>query len=169
MNTNNQIDFNSAKKFLSKKYYLFRKPVSICKSEKMFLPYYQFDCSIKMNNKTDIIPIAIDSFYGECAIVNSSTCTQNINDKICNCAINVKEAETIVKRFIIYEILYMKSKGLEIPIIEISYVKTFLYPYWIGYYKKGINYDIEIIDGYTGQKQGPKMKKVFINYLIHQT
>lgn len=116
----------------------FRKPVSICKSEKMFLPYYQFDCSIKMNNKTDIIPIAIDSFYGECAIVNSSTCTQNINDKICNCAINVKEAETIVKRFIINEILYTKSKGLEIPIIEISYVKTFLYPYWIGYYKKGL-------------------------------
>lgn len=169
MNTHNQIDLKSAKKYLSKKYYLFRKPVSVCKSEKMFLPYYQFDCSIKMNNKTEIIQVAIDTFYGECAIVNSITCTQNMKDKIRDCIININEAETIVKRFIINEILYSKSKGFEFPIIRISYVKTFLYPYWIGYYQKGNNYDIEIIDGYTGQKQGPKMKKVFINYLIHQT
>ncbi len=44
--------------------------------------------------------------------------------------------------------------------------KEIYYPYWIGYFRRKSRLDFEVVDALSGQRQGVKMREVFIAALL---
>jgi len=44
----------------------------------------------------------------------------------------------------------------------ISPAERILYPFWVGYFKKGGSYDFTALDAVSGELQGVRMRKVFL-------
>jgi hypothetical protein len=42
----------------------------------------------------------------------------------------------------------------------------FYYPYWIGYFKRAGSYDFDVLDAVNGERQGVRLKPVFIDALM---
>ncbi len=161
------INKNRAVEELVRKENLFQRKKDLCRSELIFLPYYLFAVTIHSNDgKSRLSHVCVDMINGECAYLvnNNFNNIVNVNNFIPDVTEN--EAGDKARKFIINEILYKKRKYQDCPQIEIELKNIMEYPYWIGYFKKENGYDFNIIDGVTGQRQGPKMKAVFIKYLI---
>jgi hypothetical protein len=44
---------------------------------------------------------------------------------------------------------------------EIATAEQMLYPFWVGYIRKGDTYDFKALDAVSGEVQGVRMRKVF--------
>jgi len=168
MQLNSQIDERTAREILIKKENLFQRKRTLCKSELIQLSYYLFSAVYNLSNgKKEYSYIGVDTISGECAHINSPQ--RFLNEKSedeFKKLISIEEAKIIANKFLINEILYRKKKRISLINIEIKLEALFEYPYWIGYFKRGSGIDFNVIDGLTGQRQGPKMKSVFIKYLM---
>jgi hypothetical protein len=162
------LNINKAEELLTKKENFFQRNKTLCKSELIYLPYYLFSAEIHLSsNKTGRFFLAVDTIAGECAhIKNVQRFLDQSFSKSQNFIISEEEAGIIAKKFFVNEILYKKRKGVGFIKTSITLEKVFEYPYWIGYFRRGDGIDFNVIDGLTGQRQGPKMKSVFIKYLM---
>lgn len=163
-----QINKSIAETILVKKENVFQLKRTLCSSELIYLPYYLFSVSITMKNgKEEKSHVCVDVITGECAhykVASNNSLSESNNNLIP--LISGDEAKEKVRSFILNEILHKKRKRIEFLSIETELKYVLNYPYWIGYFKKGEAIDFKVIDGISGQIQGPKMKPAFIKYLM---
>lgn len=162
-----QINSDSALKELAKKENVFAWTKNICRHEMLYLPYFMFKCKVySADNTSREFFICVDQLNGECAHINGTANVNNSNSLSGRSLITVEEAKENARKFLISEILYKKKKITFFENADITLTDTIEYPYWIGYYKTTKGIDFNAIDAVTGQKQGPRMKAVFIKYLM---
>jgi len=51
---------------------------------------------------------------------------------------------------------------------SIQFDKKIHYPYWIGYFHRKGALDFEVVDGISGERQGAKMRPIFVNVLLQK-
>lgn len=163
-----QIDKGIAVEVLQKRENIFQKKKNICHSYLIYLPYYLFSFNIYLTGgKVENSFVCVDLIGGECAHLKDKTNFVQENKAAgFNSVISENEAEEKARKFIINEILHKKKKYLKFLTMEAKLESVLEYPYWIGYYQKKDGIDFNVIDGITGQKQGPKMKTIFIKFLM---
>ncbi len=161
----NKVD---AIKELTQKDNPFQRKKALCRSELLYLKYYIFSCKFLLaNNKVEKSHVGVDVVSGECAhIKNINTNISSGQEIEFNQCITQALAKEKAQKFIISEILYRKKKLSLNLNIQIEFETMLEYPYWIGYFNRKNAIDFNVIDGITGQKQGSKMKAVFIKYLM---
>ena len=163
-----KIDKDSAVKRLKQKENFFQRKKNICQSELIYVPYYLFSVNIHMeNNKTVDFYVCVDTIIGECAYLKERKEIKSTASALsAQSSIDAEMADERVRKFITNEILLKKKKLMNHKRMDISLETVFEYPYWIGYFRRDDGIDFSAIDGVTGQKQGPKMKTMFIKYLL---
>lgn len=163
-----QIEKNTAVEVLEKRENIFQRKKNICRSDLIYLPYYLFSFNIYLaDGKVESSFVCVDLIGGECAYLKDRKEIAHENKTAeFNSAITENEAAEKARKFIINEILHKKKKYLNFLTMEIKLETVFEYPYWIGYFQKKDGIDFNVIDGITGQKQGPKMKTIFIKFLM---
>lgn len=163
-----KIDKDSAVKALAKKENFMASVKNICSTELLYLPYYLFNCTLHFNKEKVVETlVGVDQVIGECAHIRSNSGTKPGSGAIIKKAlIPVDKAKEIAERFVLSETLYKKNRFSGLNYTNVTFKYLFVYPYWIGYYRTGKGIDFNIIDAVTGQKQGPRMKAVFIKYLM---
>ena len=55
----------------------------------------------------------------------------------------------------------LRNKTLK-TVSSVSDAKTILYPFWMGYIRKGNAYDFRALDAVSGEPQGMRMRRVFL-------
>lgn len=170
MITQTMISKQSAIKLLEKPSILFQKKRSILHLEILSMPYYLFEADIIIKNgQNQHTTICVDGISGEYAFRNKNLNIQELQTSDIKFKINETKAKQIANRAVNQFIVTNMKKSILLEEVKINLIDTFSYPYWLGLYandEKGIKFDV--IDGLTGQKQGPKMIPVFIKLIIQQ-
>ncbi|MBI1938332.1 MAG: hypothetical protein HYS25_09405 [Ignavibacteriales bacterium] len=163
-----QIKESNAVEVLKKRENIFQREKNVRRSELIYLPYYLFSFNIYLaDGKVESSFVCVDLIGGECAHLRDKTnIVQGNKTAEFNNVITENEAAERARKFIINEILHKKKKYLNFLTMEIKLETVLEYPYWIGYFQKKNGIDFNVIDGITGQKQGPKMKTIFIKFLM---
>lgn len=166
----NIIAKESAVKLLEKPSLFFQKKRVIEHVEILALPYYLFKAEICIKNgKDQKTRICIDGVSGEYAFVKENLNISDLLETEIEFKIEQEEAEVIANRAVNQFIVTNMRKSIFLQEVKITLLDTFSYPYWVGLYRtgqKGIKFDV--IDGLTGQKQGPKMSPVFLKLILQQ-
>jgi hypothetical protein len=59
-------------------------------------------------------------------------------------------------------------KKVNAVVSSIRFERKIYYPYWIGYFNRKGALDFEVIDGLNAERQGAKMRPVFVNLLLQK-
>jgi hypothetical protein len=81
----------------------------------------------------------------------------------CDFEISARDAKAIAsdqyKRMLLEHGLRNKTAT---TVVDISDAERMLYPFWVGYLRKGDSYDFRALDAASGEAQGVRMRKVFL-------
>lgn len=148
------------------------------KLEVVYLPFYLFDVLVEKEIKgksagdttSKNVTLSVDGLLGHAVLFAESTLEVGKNpDKpapTCDFAISSAEAAKIAlnqyKGILLEHGLRTRSHSRA---GEISKGMEILYPFWIGYFKKKKGYDFKAIDALSGEIQGIKMRRLFMNAL----
>lgn len=170
MDISNIIKKSKAIKIMEKPSFLFHKKRDILHAELIYIPYYLFLTEIIIKKDDNIkVYICIDRISGEYAFVTHSYDFDVSEHRKLNLKIGVKEAKKVANRAVNQFIVAKMRQNISLDEVKIQLIRKFDYPYWLGLYKKGQKgLQFEVIDAITGKKQGPKMKPVFMEYMLHQ-
>ena len=58
------------------------------------------------------------------------------------------------------------KKKVDVTVKSIQFDKEIHYPYWIGYFFRRGALDFEVVDGISAERQGAKMRPIFVNLLL---
>jgi hypothetical protein len=170
MDISNIIEKSKAIKIMEKPSFLFHKKRDILHAELIYIPYYLFLTEIILKNDDNIkVNICIDRISGEYAFVTQYHCFDISEHHRPNLKIGMEEAKKVANRAVNQVIVAKMRQNISLDGVKIQLIKNFDYPYWLGLYKKGQKgLQFEVIDAITGKKQGPKMKPIFMEYMLHQ-
>lgn len=167
-----RIEEQRAKAILSKHPRPLAKKRKIIKVELFYLPNYVFNVEIENRKaKVNLMKICVDGIEGHFAYYDETELTEKpaTQGKSADFNISADEAMKLGKdefhRMVLRQSL---KKRDEITIRSITFDKIVFYPFWIGYFKRKGAYDFESIDALSGQRQGVKMKPVFIRALLNE-
>lgn len=145
----------------------------IIKVEFIYLPVYLFTINLEdTKGKLYTDKISIDGIIGEFAFfkeINYEVHQPDIINKF-DFIISEKKARDIAVRE--YERSLFKNNlktRNDVKITDLKPDKKIYYPYWIGYFKRKRAFDFDVIDAVSGDKQGVKMRPVFINLLLQSS
>ncbi len=166
----NIIKKDKAIKILRKPTLFFQQKRKIVHVELINLPYYHFLSNIIIKNDEDReTNICIDGISGEYAFVDKELSSKYKNNYKIPFKVELEEAGKIANSAVNQFIVTRMKQSVSLEEVQIKLINTFKYPYWMGLFKKGKEgVQFDVIDGVTGKKQGPKMKPVFIELLLHQ-
>ena len=164
------LDEARAERLLTKAPRLLARKKKIVKIDLFYLPFYLFIITTVTSKKDSVSElICIDgvegtfSFFRETEYSN----TPGILSFVVNSIIEMEKARQLgleEYRRILLKLNFKNRIALEVK--SIKFVKKVFYPYWVGYYYRGTSLDFETIDGLNGEKQGNKMRPVFIYALL---
>lgn len=154
------------------------KLISPERIEIVYLPFYLFDVWVEKEKKgqkntqkgQQKITLSVDGLLGHAVLFAGNSWDAGKEPKThapaCDFAISSSDAAKIAldqyKGILLEHGLRTRSH----PHAEdISEGRTIYYPFWIGYYRKKKGYDFKALDAVSGEIQGIKMRRIFINAL----
>ena len=167
-----KIDEEKAKIRLAKNPRPLTRKRQIIKTELLYLPCYIFTIGIETLNKGESSEqVCVDAIQGQFAYFKGANFieSQPGSSRSYDFEIFQNEAETIAlneyKRHLLKHSL---KKKVHITVKSIQFDKKIYYPYWIGYFRRKGALDFDVIDGLSAERQGVKMRPVFINLLLQK-
>ncbi len=159
-----------AEELLSKASGLWPSRRKIVKVELFYLPVFIFTIDLEDKKGTHYSDmISVDGIRGEFAFFREDGF--DIPREEIATKIEFKLTENIAGKIAINEYQrFIYRKNMRNPnflkIVSISRAKQFYYPYWIGYFRKSYAYDFDVIDAVGGNRQGVRMRPVFMDLLL---
>ena len=165
-----RIDVNRAVTLLSERPRPLSRRRKIIKTDLLYLCCYLFAVKIKSKNeKIATGNICVDGLYGTFAFFQETSTIDKPNMEFKQVDFELTEQEAKenglkeYKRYILRQSLRRREST---TVVGISEGRKIYYPFWIGYFRRQGRIDFEVIDGLSGQKQGVKMRPVFIRALL---
>ncbi len=164
------LDEVRAERLLTKVPRLLARKKKIVKTDLFYLPFYLFIITTVTNKKDNASElICVDGVEGTFSFFKETeyTNTPGIPGFIFNSVIEMEKARQLgleEYRRILLKLSFKNRIAIEVE--SIKFDKKVFYPYWVGYYYRGKSLDFEIIDGLNGEKQGNKMRSIFIYALL---
>lgn len=156
------------KAFLSKRYS--RRSLLLKKIEKIYLPYYLFDVVVTGKSGDQKVTLAIDGLVGNTTFFDTDglTYTEETDDPLCDFDLDQDEAQKMVAHHYGGMVLEQNARTREVSSIkEIIPLGKIFYPFWVGYFRKKGGYDFHAVDAVSGERQGVRMRKVFMHAFRH--
>lgn len=144
---------------------LFSKPTAPTRTELLYLPYHRFTIELSDSESNEPVSVAVDGLVGEIVFfVKPETAHAPPGDfQCCKFELSAAEARSVVldeyRRMLLQHCLRNKSTT---TVQCVSSAVPVLYPFWIGYFRKGEAYDFSALDAVSGSVQGVRMRKVFL-------
>ena len=142
-----------------------RKPTAPTRTELLFLPYYCFDVELSGSGNGQTVRVAVDGLSGDAVffITRELEFTSLEDQQSCDFEISAHDAQEIAadqyKRMLLEHGLRNKTAT---TVHGISDADRTLYPFWVGFFRKGNTYDFKALDAVSGEVQGVRMRKVFL-------
>jgi hypothetical protein len=139
--------------------------LTLQKLELVYIPHYIFALELTTRNGLRKVMISVDGIMGSFAVFNLENVQFSQQALSETFEFVLPEAEARERALFEYRrvLLGYSLKRHDLvsvnKIIDCHYVH---YPFWVGYFLKRNRYDFAAIDGLSGQKQGVKMRKVFL-------
>lgn len=141
--------------------------------EVIYLPFHLFDVLVKRENKTQKsgppstqkVRLSVDGLLGHSVLYAEEglDLEDNRNFPVLNFVISQSDAEKTALREYKGVLLEHGLRTRSFPQADkILGSQKIYYPFWIGYFKKGRGYDFKALDAVSGEIQGIKMRKVFL-------
>ena len=146
--------------------------------EVVYLPFYLFEVWVKKEKKgqkntqkgQQKITLSVDGLLGHAVLFAGDALEAGkdpgISAPACDFAISSSDATKTALDQYKGVLLEHGLRTRSHPHAEdISEGRKIYYPFWIGYYKKKKGYDFKALDAVSGEIQGIKMRRLFINAL----
>jgi hypothetical protein len=141
------------------------------KVELLYLPMYIFNIKLEdRKGRQNQDMVSVDGIKGEFSFFMETDYEDQIKEKRDILSWNLTETmarEIGMKedqRFLLKNNLRNSNTNV---IMSFSHGVQVYYPYWMGYFKRRKGFDFEVIDAVGGDKQGVKMRPVFIDLILH--
>ena len=139
-----------------------RDRTTLKRIELVYLPFFLFDMMQAGIHKGRI---CVDGLIGNAffSVQNDLLTTEKLDVSLCPFVLSPSEGEACVRGWwqgvTLEQGLRRKrpTSGTSIG----SHRKMY-YPFWVGYFEKKNAYDFQAVDAVTGDKQGVRMRKVFL-------
>jgi hypothetical protein len=142
----------------------------ILKVELFYLPNFIFFLQILQKNGTlSKAKIIVDGLEGVYATYRDAPLLESpeLPSRLIKSRLSIKEAEKSgleeFRRFLLRFSLKKKSFS---KIHSCKFEQEIYYPYWVGYFNRKGAFDFDAVDGISGQRQGVKMKPVFMKAIL---
>lgn len=147
---------------------LFRKPAKPLRAEIIYLPYYCFD--IEFSGSADVLRarVAVDGLdcEGMLLVPDEIEFAHGLYQSCCDFERCIDEArQTALGEYRGMLLEYGLRAREETVVRGVSDAEPFLFPYWIGYFRRISGYDFRALDGVSGEPTGIRMRKVFLKAL----
>jgi len=142
------------------------------KTELFHVPLFLFEILVQAEEKKSNTVISCDAIMGETAIFQGEDHrhSEQAQGTVCEPVLEQEQAKELARKYGHALILNQAmGYGRKASLQDVNFVEMIFYPYWIGYFKKGGRYDFRIIDSMTGQLQGPKFRRLFLQALRQLT
>lgn len=144
----------------------------IIKVEILYLPCYIFFVQIESSKKgISSEQVCIDGIQGQFAFFKGGKLVEKPLEKsrIYDFVISQNEAKKIAFEDYRRELLKQSlKKKVDATVKTIQFDKEIHYPYWIGYFHRKGALDFEVVDGISTERQGAKMRPIFVNLLLQK-
>lgn len=147
------------------------KKRKILKVDLFYLPHYIYSLKIRHKNGTLAnATICVDGLQGVYGTFSEAETEENpvLPARILKAKLTCQQAQEDgveeFRRFMLK--ISLKKKSLS-EIESCEYRGEIFYPFWVGYFRRKGAYDFEAIDAISGQKQGAKMKPVFMEAILN--
>lgn len=165
-----QIDKEAAKIRLEAPPRPLAKKRHILKVDLFYLPNYIFYLQILHKNTTlSKAKIIVDGIEGVYATYRDTSLNESpeLPSRLIKSKLSMEEAEKSgLEEFRRYLLRFSLKKKSISEIKSCEFEQEIYYPYWVGYFNRKSGYDFDVIDGISGQRQGAKMKPVFMQALL---
>jgi hypothetical protein len=146
--------------------------------EIVYLPFYLFDVSVEKKIKgksvgdvlTQNVTLSVDGILGHAVLYaeDSLDVEKELETSVPTCEFEISSAEAAKKALDQYKGILLEH-GLRTrshpSAGEISEGREVFYPFWVAYFKMRKGYDFKAIDAVSGEIQGVKMRRLFMNAL----
>jgi len=164
------LDEVQAESLLTKAPRLLARKKKIVEIDLIYLPFYLFIITTVTSKKDSVNElICIDGVEGTFSFFKETeyTSTPELPGFVVNSVIEMEKAKQFGLEEYRRVLLKLSLKNrIAIEVESIKFDKKVFYPYWVGYYYRGKSLDFETIDGLNGEKQGNKMRSIFIYALL---
>ena len=144
----------------------------IIKAEILYLPCYIFTVQIESTKKgTSSEQVCIDGIQGQFAFFKGGKFVNKIpaESRVYDFKISQNEAKKRAlddyKRELLKQSL---RKKVDVMVKTLQFDKKIHYPFWIGYFHRKGALDFEAIDAISAERQGAKMRPIFVNVLLQK-
>jgi len=165
-----ELDEEHAESLLTKAPRLLARKKTIIKIDLFYLPFYLFTITTVSSKKGSVGElICVDGVKGSFSFFKETEYANTPVKKgfVINSVIELDKARQLgleEYRRVLLKISLKNRIAMEVE--SIQFEKKVFYPYWVGYYYRGRSLDFETIDGLNGEKQGNKMRSIFIYALL---
>lgn len=167
-----QINKSSALTHLAKRPRPLSRNRKIIKAELLYLPCYIFTVEIESTKKgISSEQVCIDGIQGQFAFFKGGKFMKKPLEKsrVYDFKISQQEAEKVALEDYKRELLkHSLKKKVDVTVKSIRFDKEIHYPYWIGYFIRKGALDFEVVDGISAERQGAKMRPIFVNLLLQK-
>jgi hypothetical protein len=148
------------------------------KLEIMYLPFYLFDVLVEKESKDQkksfsprqYVTLSVDGLLGHAVLYTHDALDieKNLESPTPACdfgiasAVAARAALNQYKGILLEHGMRTRSQSYA---TKISEGKKIYYPFWVGYFKKKRGYDFKALDAVSGEIQGVRMRKLFMNAL----
>jgi hypothetical protein len=144
----------------------------ILKAELLYLPFYIFTIHVESTKKgTSSEQVCIDGIQGQFAFFKGGNFVKKnpAKSRVYDFIISQNEAEKSALEDYKRELLKQSlRKKVDATVKTIQFDKEIFYPYWIGYFHRKGALDFEAIDAISTERQGAKMRPIFVNVLLQK-
>jgi len=160
------VDRESAEKKISdKKILFFKLKRKVSKLEIIYLPYYVFKVVISSKKNKKEIEIAVDGIGGNTTMFTSESAS--ISEEAAGESFGFKLTSEEAEQKALHELkwtLYenrVPLKGIYNP-ETVTDRKQVYFPYWVGYFLEGKNWNFKAIDALAGAPDGMRIRRVLM-------
>lgn len=166
---NAQNIFSQQKSFFSKRLGK-KKPVPSKRVELIYLPFYLFQVKSSSEETKQEVKVCLDGLLGDNLFFfkEKMAYKDKVEHPVCPFVLSPVQAQQ--KAVDKYKWLQLEHKlriKQKFEMGQISEGQRIFYPFWVGYFQKGKDYDFKIMDAVSGEVQGVRMRKVFLKALRH--
>lgn len=136
--------------------------------ERLWMPAYAVRLHTSTRGKPGGVWAAVDAWSGQFSLLEreGEIAPREPEEERFPPRLDEREAETLARAGLLQYIL--RRRGQSKPVIEgVEKVELYYYPLWVLYYRRRRKFlDIKVLDGYTGDTTGAKMRAAIIDALV---
>ena len=167
-----KISEKRAEILLTEKKRFFSKRISVRKLEVVHLPHYIFTVDLSTKQGPRTVTISVDAILGSFALFDHADINyqKETPPELFEFTLTEEEAqEAALFEYRRVLLGYGLKRHDPVSVKTVVDCRRIYYPYWLGYFMKRGRYDFTAIDALSGQKQGVKMRKVFLLAFTQKT